>query len=132
IVVDAPRSRSDDAVTRAHRPALPQLEHRLGDLAVGGELTRWRDALSKQRLVVRLDRIERLERAVGDRAHELDHVERRLGEIDLAAKQRDARAILLRLKDQLEAIAGGAGAAAEHADDQARVEGSELVEGARP
>jgi len=82
--------------------------------------------------VIGLDRLERLQRAVGDRAHHLDHVERRFGEVDLAAEQGDARAVLLRLENQLEAIAGGAGAAAEHADDQARVEGSELVERARP
>ena len=82
--------------------------------------------------MIGLDRLERRERAVGDRAHEVDHVERQFREVDLAAEQRDARAVFLRLEDELEAVARGAGAAAEHADDQARIEGGELVERARP
>ena len=85
-----------------------------------------------KRLVIVLDRLERRQRAVGDRAHQTHDVERRFGEVDLAAEQRDARAVFLRLMDQLETVAGRAGAAAEHADDEARVEGRQLFERARP
>ena len=40
-------------------------------------------------------------------------------EVDLAAEQGDAGAVLLGLVEQLEAVAGGAGAAAQHAHDHA-------------
>src|SRR5208282_3681954 len=67
-----------------------------------------------------------------DGAHQTHDVERRFGEIDLAPEQRDPRAVLLRLTDELETVAGGARAAAQDADDQARIERGQLFEGSRP
>jgi hypothetical protein len=48
----------------------------------------------------------------------MNDIELTLCQIDLAAKERDACSILLRLMDELEGVAVGAGSAAEHAHDQ--------------
>src|SRR5208337_1310533 len=108
------------------------LQRRLGDFAVVDEIPHGRHALLAQRLVVVLDCLERGQRAVGHRAHQPHDVERRLGEVDLAPEQGDARAVLLRLMDELEAVARRARPAAEHADHKARIEGGELLERPRP
>src|SRR6202042_540242 len=84
----------------------------------------------KGRVVV-FDRLGRGYGAVSDGAHETHDVERRFREIDLAAEQRDARAIFLRLMNELETIAGRAGAAAQHANDEARVERRQLFQRSR-
>src|SRR5208337_2395404 len=80
------------------------LQRRLGDFAVVDEIPHGRHALLAQRL----------------------------GEVDLAPEQGDARAVLLRLMDELEAVARRARPAAEHADHKARIEGGELLERPRP
>ena len=54
------------------------------------------------------------------------------GQIDLAPEQRDPRAILFRLTNELETVARGARAAAEDADDHARVERRQLFQRSRP
>ena len=69
---------------------------------------------------------------IHDPAKHFNEGERVLGEIDLAAKQRDARAILLGVAEQLEGVVGGAGAAAENADDQLRIVTGEFGELFRP
>ena len=69
--------------------------------------------------------------AVGDRAHEADDVELAFRQVDLSAEQRDAGAILLGLIQKFERVASGAGAAAEHAYDEARSEGDQFFESLR-
>ena len=54
------------------------------------------------------------------------------GQIDLAPEQRDSRAVLLRLMDELETVAGGPRAAAEDANDEARIERRQLFQSSRP
>ena len=54
------------------------------------------------------------------------------GQIDLAPEQRDPRAVLFRLTNELETVARGARAAAEDADDHARVERRQLFQRSRP
>src|SRR5277367_3468683 len=90
------------------------------------------EALLLKRPMIGLDRLERGQGAVRHGAHEADDVERRFGQIDLAPEQRDPRAVLFRLTNELETVARGARAAAEDADDHARVERRQLFQRSRP
>ena len=63
--------------------------------------------------------------------HQDEEGERILGEVDLAPEQRDAGAILLRLVQKLERVPRRSRAAAEHADDEARIEAGKLFQGLR-
>jgi hypothetical protein len=54
-----------------------------------------------------------LDGTVSDLAHEDQQLEWRFGQIDLAAEERQARAVLFRLMNEFECIARGPGAAAE-------------------
>src|SRR5271166_5031854 len=108
------------------------LQNGFGDFAVLLEIPQGPEAFLPQRLVIVLDGFERRQRAVRDGPHKPHDVERRFGEIDLAAEQGDARAMLLRLIDELETVAGGARPSPEHADHEARIERRQLLERFRP
>ena len=82
--------------------------------------------------MIALDGLERGQGAVRDGAHETHHVKRGFGQVDLAAEQRDARPVLLRLMKELETIARRARAAAQDADHQIRVERRQLLQGFWP
>ncbi len=92
------------------------------------ELAQRFDPEFAQGVVVGLYRFLSWDFAVCDPAKHFDEGERMLGEIDLSAEQRDARAVLLRVGDQLEGVVGGAGAAAEDADDQLRIVTDQLAQ----
>lgn len=52
-----------------------------------------------------------------------------LGEIDFASEEGDAGAVFLGFGDELEGVVGGAGTAAEDADDEVGIEGGEFFHG---
>ena len=64
------------------------------------------------------------------RAEEREQIQRAFGQLDLAAKQRHTGAGFFALMDEFEAIACGATAAAENADDQFGIIGRKLFHGA--
>jgi hypothetical protein len=78
--------------------------------------------------VVGLDGLRGRHAAVGHLPHQRDDGERGLGEVDLAAEEGHARAVSLGLVQELERVARGPRAAAQHADDEARVERRQLLE----
>ena len=65
--------------------------------------------------------------AVGDQTQEADKSELIFRIVDLAAKQGDAGAVLLRLAQQFEGVVGRAGRAAEDADDEMRIVVNQLL-----
>jgi hypothetical protein len=78
--------------------------------------------------VVGLDGLGWAHAAVGHLPHQRHDGERGLGQVDLAAEEGHARAVALGLAQQLERVARGPGAAAQHADDDARVERRQLLQ----
>src|SRR5690606_23317097 len=94
------------------------LQRRLGDLALLVECERRLELLLGEMVVIGIHRLFRLHVPLHHGAHEADDRDRVLGEVDLAAEQRDACAVALGLGDQLEGVAGRALGAAEDADDQ--------------
>src|SRR5215472_17955440 len=78
--------------------------------------------------VIGLNGLDRRDPAVCDVAHQGYDNERRFGEIDLAAEKCHPSAIAFGLSDQFEGVASGAGAASQHADDEALVERRQLFE----
>ncbi len=76
------------------------------------------DALILQGAVISLHRLFSRDRSRNDFTHETDDFDRRFGEVDLPAKQRDAGAVFLRLAEELEGVPGRARGTAKDADDQ--------------
>ena len=65
---------------------------------------------------------------IHDPAKHFDESEWMLGEIDLSPEQRNARTILLRVRDQLEGVIRCASASAEDADDQLGIVARQFIE----
>src|SRR5262249_38173857 len=78
--------------------------------------------------VIGLNGLDRRAPAVCDVAHQRYDSERRFGEVDLAAEKCHPCAIAFGLSEEFEGVAGGTGAAPEHADDKALVERRQLFE----
>src|SRR5947207_189619 len=111
---------------RVRYSSLGRLERRLlerlfGDDAILFERTQRLQAELLQFAVIGAHRLVRADRPVGDLAHESEERQGRFRLIDLAAEQGHPGTIALALLEKLECIARRAGAAAQYADDEARI-----------
>ena len=77
-----------------------------------------RDAELAQDGVIGLDRVDRADLALDDQAEELDEGELVLGMVDLAAEEGHPGPVFLGVGQKLKGVAGGAGRAAQDADDR--------------
>lgn len=102
--------------------------YRRGLAEIGAEVALRLDAELFEISMVGFHRLDGIDHAVGDAAEVLDERERVLGEVDLASEQGDARAVFLRVVDELEGVERGARAAPENADDDIGIIGNEFLE----
>ena len=82
--------------------------------------------------MIRPDRFDGSNVAIGNAPEEFDEEQRLLREIDFPPKKRRARPVFLRIVEELECVQGRAGAAAHDAHDDARIPRDEFLDAAGP
>ena len=103
-------------------------ENIFGDVQVSVQFAIGPEAAFRKIAVIAAHRFRRPRLAIGHPAHPVDEGGLILGAVDLAAEEREARAMAFRLRDQLEGVAMRAAAAAEHPDDHAGVVRGQFLE----